>query len=45
MIVLRTLDGAPKWLLRDFLREEARPVQVKSLSVHLPLSPGVWIGK
>jgi hypothetical protein len=34
MIVLRTLDGAPKCAFRDFLREEARPVVQKgALSV------------
>ena len=42
MIVLRTLDGAPKCVLRDFLREEARPVEAKVLSVMLP-SPRPWI--
>jgi hypothetical protein len=29
MIVLRKCDGAPKCVLRDFLREEARPVVQK----------------
>jgi len=38
MIVLRTLDGAPKWAFRDFLREEARPVVKKVHQSCLPVS-------
>lgn len=47
MIDLRWLEGALKWALRDFLREEARPANRNQIVLHgeEERNPEIFVGR
>lgn len=45
MMVLRTLDGAPKWALRDFLLEEATTAIYGQFQLFLGRAARALLGK